>query len=338
MDFKEEPGHWMPMPRWADFLVQFGYLWPQKELETRRICLISMPCESPGAALVTLGSLIRDLCNPDANEIENYYQFLKRYSFQYLDYCRCCDLDRCDPSISGCGFKSRASGSVKSVRGPQSGYKVGETADNGERQITFDRRGVANWLLPQNAVRFYVEGSSPCIVGTDDGTLQSEHYSDVIPEADIIPDNLKRSYSGLCIAGRPFGESGSKDAYSKIRFKGETFECGLDELLTINTWSNSKISRVAYFNTRIKKHAIQCNKPALVIADGDKAFLQCLNLDEFQQSDIIGITSQVIDHERLEMLGNTLQQLIHWYDHDLSLEEVLPSSPLGVTYSVLKTR
>jgi hypothetical protein len=66
-----EYGHkWQALPDWVEFLIHFGYRWHRNNLQQRRIALISMPCDSAAAGLISLGALIRDLENPDSNYID----------------------------------------------------------------------------------------------------------------------------------------------------------------------------------------------------------------------------------------------------------------------------
>src|SRR5258708_3671241 len=62
--FSETGCVWQPVPPWAAFLIRFGYLW-RATSKTRRIALLTMPCDSAAAGLISLGALIGDLCNPN---------------------------------------------------------------------------------------------------------------------------------------------------------------------------------------------------------------------------------------------------------------------------------
>jgi hypothetical protein len=55
--FSELNSDWRPVPEWANFLIRLGYGWPTKTGQ-RGIALVSMPCDSPAAYLIGLGSLI----------------------------------------------------------------------------------------------------------------------------------------------------------------------------------------------------------------------------------------------------------------------------------------
>jgi hypothetical protein len=59
--FSEAQAEWHAVPRWIEYLIHLGYVWPRDISERRRIALISMPCDSAAAGLVSLGALVREL-------------------------------------------------------------------------------------------------------------------------------------------------------------------------------------------------------------------------------------------------------------------------------------
>ena len=112
MFFSEANQEWQVVPRWVTFLIRLGYNWPCGVLGQRRIALISMPCDSAAAGLIALGALIRDLGNPNANDVDGHYDALLRYARQYLGYCRDCTM-RCQPELKGCGYAAEVTGLVR---------------------------------------------------------------------------------------------------------------------------------------------------------------------------------------------------------------------------------
>ena len=59
MLFSEDNDSWREVPDWASFLLRLGVKFPLDPIETRRICLVSMPCDSAAAGLVALGAMVR---------------------------------------------------------------------------------------------------------------------------------------------------------------------------------------------------------------------------------------------------------------------------------------
>lgn len=56
IEFSEAGWAWTAVPAWAGFLLQSGYRWPSRSPRERRIALVSMPCDSAGAGLISLGA------------------------------------------------------------------------------------------------------------------------------------------------------------------------------------------------------------------------------------------------------------------------------------------
>ncbi|CAN5483454.1 hypothetical protein BH20ACI3_BH20ACI3_39670 [soil metagenome] len=126
MQFSEFRQEWRSLPAWVRFLIDFGYEWPSHETRPRRIALLSTPCDSAGAGLVALGSMIRGLASPSANDVDGYHEALTRYARQYLESCRVCDM-RCDPEAKRCGYTAEVSGRVR-YKGEKL-YTVSERTD-----------------------------------------------------------------------------------------------------------------------------------------------------------------------------------------------------------------
>lgn len=232
------------MPRWARFLVDFGYKWLIEASPLRRIALISMPCDSAAAGLVALGSMIRNLTNPKANDVDGHYDSLRRFAIQYLTSCRDCDL-RCDPLSKGCGHKSEASGRINKLNEKKKikRYVVSsERTDLGKEEIWFFGDGANHWLNPKYAADWWIEGEPPPQLDDNISALPEVVYAEIVDGALIIPENLRRSFSGLCLAGRSAGESATRDSYASVRLRVGDLEYGLHELLTVYQWHQQPIS------------------------------------------------------------------------------------------------
>jgi hypothetical protein len=78
--------------------------------------------------------------------------------------------------------------------------------------------------------------------------------------------------------------------------------------------------------------------PALIVADGDTAFLKIVGRSEFQDSDVVGVIHRTIERDRLEDVGNQMASLRQWYAEDSDLLACLPTLPRGITVSILKRR
>jgi hypothetical protein len=300
-----------------------------------------MPCDSAAAGLIALGALVRDLGSRDANDIGGHFNSLIRYTRQYLENCQNCKV-RCHPELSGCGLAAEANGQIRSLRRPFRGYQAsGFTDDAVERQIEFYRAhdGVTIKLFPPGATNYYIASESPATIGAWGDPLVEKSYSHIVEDSQINSDNLRRSYSGLCLAGRIGGETASREACTSIRFRSADEEQCLSDLLTIRGWCQSSgVSRVTFFNTRTDLQDRYTSAVAMVVADGDASFLKTLNRQEFQRSDVIGVIHRVVERDRLEALGNQMLGLRQWYAEDTEMLGGLPAAPRAIGLSILKRR
>jgi len=337
LTFSEANGPWRPIPEWAQFLIQFGYRWPEKG--KRRIALISMPCDSPGAGLIALGSMVRDLGNSSANAIDGHYDALLRYARQYLESCRNCELEHCNPTVKGCGYTSRARGKLRSLRVQRTTVEISERTNVEERRLTLrHRRGMLESPNPEYATDWHIDGEPPPQSNLAGSELSSEPYQHLIDAAQIVSENLRRTYSGICLAGRAAGESASRAACSAVRFQDGVAEFGLEKMLTVHGWSAGTVSRVSFFNTRTAELDRYSPAPSLVVADGDIAFLKTLGRPEFQQSDIVGVINRAVDRDGLEAVGNKVLGLRQWYDPDEDLLDCPPAALRGISVAILRRR
>lgn len=338
MLFSESNRPWEPVPRWAESFVRLGYEWPNAAIQVRRISLISMPCDSPAAGLIALGAMIRDLGSPSANDIDAHYDSLLRYAKQHLDDCRDCELERCNPEEKGCGHAKKADGWVRSAANPRERAVVSDETNFERRELAW-QDGSVTWRPTVNgALRWHIDDEPPTQVRESAGILSHAAYAALVNGARILPENLRRSFSGLCFAGRASGESRSREVCGAVRFRDGDFEYGLDELLTVYGWSYSDVSRVTFFNSRTEQLDRSTASPALVVADGGDSFLRVSSATRFQRSDVIGVIHRTMERERLEALGEKMTSLRQWYVQDEDMLCGLPVIPPGVSISILRRR
>lgn len=331
------------LPAWASYLIKIGFRWPSGTF--RRVLLVSMPCDSAAAGLITLGSLIRDLGNPKANNIEGHYAGLLRYATQYIRYCRVCRI-RCVPDVAGCGYAAEASGLIRhrasgsnSRKGRKKLFTISErTIEENRLILSRPDEGNLTWWPDLNGIcDLQIDGEPFPENRFTEGQLSADPYRHLVDDASFISENLQRSYSGLCLAGRSTGEDATKHICAGIRFDILGRQIGLDELLTIQGWSRSaSISRVAFFNSRTEKFDRNVLSPALVVADGDMAFRAVIANREFQRSDVIGVIHRTLQRERLEAVGNQIQSMRQWYTDDIELVTHLAEPPRGISIAALR--
>jgi hypothetical protein len=342
MQFSETDQPWRPIPEWVNYLIQFGYQWPAAEPSMKRIALISMPCDSAAAGLITLGAMIRDLGNATASNVNGHYGYLLKYAKQFLGACSRCDLHPCQPEKKGCGYVKRADGKMRSSQFANRSLTISNRTDFEANQLALEypraHDGPGVWQpSPAAAATVHICGEPPPVLGASNGALAPEPYSYLIDGVNIQHQNLSRSYSGLCLAGRASGENTSRDTYATLRFCDAEKTYRLDEMLTVSGWSGAAVSRVLFYNSRIEEADRYAFSPELVVADGDAAFLKAAGRTEFQHSDLLGVIHRVMEREKLETIGNKMAEWRQWYEPDLEFEAHHPP-PYGIGLSILKKR
>jgi hypothetical protein len=182
---------------------------------------------------------------------------------------------------------------------------------------------------------FFIQGESPPEIHSSAAGLDGFRYNSLLGKATIVPENHRRSFGGLCMAGRAGGENLTKQVCETLRFRNVSGEFTLRAALTIRGWSAENVSRVSFFNPRTGHLDRNTVLPSLVVADGDTPFLKAASKPEFQQSDIIGIIDQTLERDRLEAVGLKLAHFAQWYapDEDL-LASLMP--PRGLSLAILK--
>jgi hypothetical protein len=326
------------IPDWAEFLIHFGYRWRDERSPNRRIALVSMPCDSAGAGLVSLGSMTRDLANEKANDIDGHCDSLLRYAWQYLKRGHPRVQPPCDPQVIRSGDTTEVTGRMRWVKKPKSIYLISEATDFDRRKVAIVRNGVTVTRKSQFATEFYIDGEPEPQAENSHDELPAEPYRHIIADAEILPQNLRRTYSGLCLAGRAAGANASRETCSAVRFHDGTTKYGLEEILTVHGWSDRTVSRVSFFNSRTGEADRNAASASLVVADGDIAFLKALSRPCFQQSDIVGVINRAVDRDSLETIGNKMLGLRQWYEPDNTVLAGLPPATRGISVAILKRR
>jgi hypothetical protein len=316
VQFSEVNGAWQVIPRWADFLVRLGFEWPEGESETRRIGLISMPCDSAAAGLVALGAMRRRLELDNANDLTAHFQRLRALALRGAD-----DGTRLR-------YRSRRERFVVDKIDDMGMVWVEEISSKTSYRRTISIKTAVDW-------RF--EGEAPVQVISGDKVLYERHYVELVqPGGAIKSSNLTRSDSGICLAGRIAGGNRTRTALAAIRFKASGDVADLSQLLTVHSWSPGMISRVSFFNCRTGQLDRSTGRPGLVVADGDMSFLKVADKEEFRQSDVVGLMYRTVERDRLEAVRGKLASLEQWYKPDTQLLCSLPQPPRGIGIAIFK--
>ena len=320
IQFCESNGPWQPVPQWADFLIRFGFNWMGSELK-RRVSVISMPCESAAAGLISLGVMRRRFAIVGANDSIAHYQRIERLAANHHE----------ETFLRHKEYKGRFFVESKGRDGVI--WVRGERTDN--CRLSNRTKLTRTIILPSNATDWHFDGEAP--IETAHGAVlpHCRIYETLVSEPPAITENFTKSDSWICLACRVAGESVSKSAFTAIRFKHENSVADLSELLTIQDWSPRSISRLNFFNTRTAELDRNTGLTGLVVADGDGAFLKVLEAPKFTSSDVIGVVHRAVTREVLEAVGFKLSSLTQWYVPDEN-SELEP--PVGITVSTLRQK
>ena len=313
--FSEDNGPWRPVPRWADFLLRFGFAWRTDAARSRRIALISMPCDSAAAGLIALGAMRKVLEIDEANDTAAHFERIKALAVNGAEK----------------SFLRHRSKRLK-------GRFVVDQIDRGMVWVRKERSKTADriTITPKDANDWQFEHEAPVEALHGNPVAYGEFYAGVIPGAEPpLTANLRVSDSRICLAGRVGGESASRRSLAGVRFQTCDQTIDLSQLLTIQAWSPGLISRVTFFNARTHKLDRGTGIPQLVVADGDQAFLKVIEAEAFRGGDVVGVIHRTMERNRLEAVGNKMVELRQWYSPDAQIPAADPS-PNGIAVSVIR--
>jgi len=319
MEFIEGGKRWEQLPDWASFMVDVGYGWPLFGAPGRRIALVSTPVDSTAAGLVALGALRRQLEDPRASDVEKHFE-------------RILELSR------------RKGGVVLTSIGK--GYKgkfllEGSSSDEIHWATKCSGSGERITVLRGQAAAWQIDGEPKIEVGGPSLMPNSVLYENLMPTGgDIFVQNLRRSDSSICLAGRVGGELPAKSHFARVLLRpGPSLEAlDLAQILTINEWSNSPTSRMLYFNSRTGNIDRATRSPMLVVADGIDAFLRALDFEFFQRSDVVGVVCRETSGDKLDMLKSKMFSLLQWFQPTSWPQMSNTKKPRGVSLSSLRTK
>lgn len=314
IQFSEGDAAWRTIPKWAEFLLKFGFAWRDSPVNSRRIALISMPCDSAAAGLIALGAMRKVLELNEANDTGAHFERIKALATK------------------------RAEKSFLRHRRWKGRFVVEIIDRNGmvwvrkERSETADRMTIT----PNDANDWQFEREAPVQALVGNPVPYEEFYGGLIPGAEpSLAANLRLSDSRICLAGRAGGESALRRMLSGVRFQTCGRTTDLSQLLTIQAWSPGLISRVTFFNARTSKLDRATGIPQLVVADGDQAFLKVIEAETFRFADVMGVIHRTMERNKLEAVGNKMVDLRQWYSPDAQMPAGNPP-PNGIAVSVIR--
>lgn len=328
-----------PLPTWARWLVDAGFECipqPTETFRNRRIVVITTPADSHAAGLIALGALIGQLCHPDANEIHSHFDALLRNARQYAGHCHSCTAN-CHPERAGCGFLSAAAGRIRKSQtmAAMSILGHGREPSIGDYIEVSARNGSAK-LFASSAKDYHIDGSSPYIVATSNGSLSGYMFDAICPQAEILRPNLATSHAGVCLAGRTGGPDFTRSALDGCAFSVGSSSQSLAEMLTVQAWARPGVlSRMTYFNPRTMRLDRPGAPPGVIVADGASTLRIVLSQHEFRNSDVIAILPRTADQDRFEETRDAVANMRQWYDTQPLHTCFSQTPPRGITGIVL---
>jgi len=307
MLFSEGNGSWREVPGWAHFLIRLGVKFPPDNMKTRRICLVSMPCDSTAAGLVALGAMARRMAEDNANDIHLHYDRI---------------LESAQRNENRTFRQVGRSGTYIAV------YDQGMLW----MRKNNDRRCTTVMVNPERCLNYHFDGEPPPKVHQGDRLPFHGLYSSLTGES-VRNSNLLSSDSAICLSGRVLGGESTRRMLQNVRFKNGEYIVDLSRLLTVSSWTPGRVSRITLFNSRTEKMDRPGNSK-LVVADGDQAFLK--SLDHFRGSNVIGVIHRCVERDRLEMVGQKLESLAQWYLEDEVFPGTMPGLPHGIFVKFLQ--
>lgn len=270
LKFSEANGQWQPLPKWAVFLIKYGFLCGAVP-NVRRIGIVSMPCDSAGASLVALGAIRYRLSLVGADDSGSHFQRLQQIASQ---------------SARTTFLRHETyNGRFQIIGKDRSGGLLVERAPSTVSQKRLSRTVIFPW----NATAWQIEGEPPVMPLVGDNRPCRPFFERLVEGCETIAaSNLSNSDSAISLAGRAAGETATRKVTAGIRFERDAQVIDLSQLMTVHGWSSSAVSRVTFFNTRTNEFDRYPAPPSLVVADGDLALHKVLATKEFANSDVVG--------------------------------------------------
>lgn len=250
-----------------------------------------MPCDSPGAGMVALGAVRRDLEDKSANNSEGHFEYLNRLRNNLSE----------DERENNYLLDSKRKKWIFTSDDNEYGMIV--RAKNGNGTAT---------IIPAYSSSYRLHTDPPVVENNDKQKLNLEDYQ-LIPECSgtILQDNLSMSYSGILYIGKATGkDSIYVTEFYNIKFKNGKRVVSLGQLLTLRRSMFSPISRLNFCN--LGSIDEQSQHYYLVVADGCQAFEKAIN--HFKASDIIGVCSRSESAESADSLVSKITAIKRFYN------------------------
>lgn len=300
---------WLPMPQWVRFLLDYGYYWPPHDPNKRKITFISMPCDSIAAGLITLGNMRRLLEETDANDMNCHFQ--KILSTQNSLY-----------KGKEANYRFTGKKSIENINGEKIFCYWVKNSKKGAREV----------IHSQNAFLWNISGEPPVQIQTGERIENISFYNELFESGVIHTNNLSKSYSSLCLAGRIHGKQETWSMMKNFRFKTSLdLVTSLDTLLTVFDWNKSHISRVLFYNSRTDLFDRTPLALKLIVADGFDALNRLFSKEEAKGSDIICVFNRLQERYKLTNISEFIHSLLERFERKTLFSAPPPRGILTLT-------
>jgi hypothetical protein len=313
--YADDEAAWMPLPTWADWFLRLGYDWPDQG-KHRRLCIVSTPCDSPGAGLVALGMMRRRLEIPTANDLSSHIAALRTR-------LTTSSADTVVRRVNKPGRKNR--------------WRFSHTDPTGTVYVRCTSDGSLSPIIERLAFDWHIEGEPPVQVRQTSPMVMSSLIPILAKESNaILAENLARTDSAICYAGRGGGERQTREALSTVQLKRNDDSASLASLLTIDGWHAGRVSRMSYYNSRTGVMDREVAQTKVVCVDGPRALLKVASDPRFSAADIVAVVPRTADSDKLETASQYLASLSQWYSPENLASLSMEPAPLGIALIVLK--
>lgn len=305
-----------PVPKWVSYLIHIGYRCSEKN-QGQRIALLSMPCDSSGAAIVALGAM-------------RYYLSVQPYSGEEMHR-------RLEDSKVSVLFSGK---DMFRYIGEDNGKAVIEEIIRSDKRRNPKRpkKEPITRIASLNDLDLRFEDET-ILVSSNNSLPYLQIYKQLVPEGiSIIERTLEQSHSAVCMVGKRKGLSVTKALLFDTYFEEGGKTASLYELLSLVDGALDVVSRVTFYNARTGKIDRQGLPPEIVVIDGIDAFLkiteemQSSSNNIFSGCNIVAVIDRTEKREKLDSLQTKVSELRQWYEPDFQEFSAPPKGIAVATY------
>lgn len=322
------------VPVWVRWFIELGLKYPPRRpgISSRSILLVSTPCDSAAAGLISLGIVMRDLARQDASDEQSYAESIRSWAKQYVQCCQDCK-QRCKPKYVQCGFSEASTGEVFEVPRGHGGHRNKFTVESLDESGTLTFREVpkansrkAPIIMrfgkadnPDAALgRFHPQGWALPETPPNRAPLSKVSFSSLAAGWTPEPKNLTQSYSGACLVGRRAGTVETRRVLQNAGFSLHGITRDLSEMLSIMDWGEDSVSRLVFFNSRgaggFDRQGVM---PEIAVVDGARELAEVIGAPvKFGKANLIGVVPRDSDEESLESLSLACNEYLTGFRED----------------------